>query len=291
MGLKAKFNIVMLVAFCIGLGLAALLSYQIVQSHARQEVLQIARLMMESARAIRSYTVSEITPLIADQMQVRFLPHSVPSWAAQTNLQKLGDPFTHYIYKEAALNPTNPADRATDWEADIINVFRRDASLTEFVLERDAATGASLTLSRPLRIADANCLTCHSSPAAAPATMVDLYGSGNGFGWKMDEVVGAQVVSVPMALALDKAHQEFLVFLGGLAAVFAAMMLLLNLLLHYLIIKPVGRISTMAEEISTGNMDIPEFLPKGKDEIASLAASFNRMRRSLSNALKMLGED
>ena len=288
MGLKAKFNIVMLAAFCIGLGLAALLSYQIVQSHARQEVLQIARLMMESARAIRSYTVSEITPLIADQMQVRFLPHSVPSWAAQTNLQKLGDPFTHYIYKEAALNPTNPADRATDWEADIINVFRRDASLTEFVLERNAATGASLTLSRPLRITDANCLTCHSSPAAAPATMVDLYGSGNGFGWKMDEVIGAQVVSVPMALALDKANQEFLVFLGGLAAVFAAMMLLLNLLLHCLIIKPVGRISAIAEEVSTGNMDIPEFTPKGTDEIASLGASFNRMRRSLQKAMQML---
>ena len=29
-----------------------------------------------------------------------------------------------YTYKEAALNPTNPADRALDWEADFINNFR-----------------------------------------------------------------------------------------------------------------------------------------------------------------------
>jgi HAMP domain-containing protein len=29
---------------------------------------------------------------------------------------------------------------------------------------------------------------------------------------------------------------------------------------------------------------------RGRDEIASLAASFNRMRRSLANALRMLGE-
>jgi protein-histidine pros-kinase len=35
-------------------------------------------------------------------------------------------------------------------------------------------------------------------------------------------------------------------------------------------------------------MDAPEFAERGRDEIASLGASFNRMRRSLANALKLL---
>ncbi len=46
--------------------------------------------------------------------------------------------------------------------------------------------------------------------------------------------------------------------------------------------------SKIADEISTGNMDAPELKPKGKDVIASLGVSFNRMRRSLENAMKML---
>jgi len=44
----------------------------------------------------------------------------------------------------------------------------------------------------------------------------------------------------------------------------------------------------MADEISLGRMDVPELAAGGKDEIAVLAGSFNRMRRSLERALEML---
>jgi protein-histidine pros-kinase len=44
----------------------------------------------------------------------------------------------------------------------------------------------------------------------------------------------------------------------------------------------------MADEISTGNMNIPEFEVAGNDEIAVLARSFNRLRRSLEKAMKMI---
>jgi len=39
-----------------------------------------------------------------------------------------------------------------------------------------------------------------------------------------------------------------------------------------------------------GKMDMPEGNPKGKDESAILEESFNRMRRSLVNAMQMLDE-
>ena len=120
--------------------------------------------------------------------------------------------------------------------------------------------------------------------------MVDLYGPDNGFGWKLNEVLGAQIVSVPMRVPFERADQTFLTVMAGLAVVFLVMMVLLNLLLHYVIIRPVRRISAGANEVSMGNMDAPEVVVRGRDEIASLAESFNRMRRSLANALKMLGE-
>jgi protein-histidine pros-kinase len=118
--------------------------------------------------------------------------------------------------------------------------------------------------------------------------MVDLYGSSNGFGWKMGDTVGAQIVSVPMRVPLERARHTFIVMMAGLAVVFLVMIVLLNLLLHYIIIRPVRRISAAASEVSLGNMDAPEFTVRGRDEIASLAESFNRMRRSLANALKLL---
>jgi protein-histidine pros-kinase len=288
MGLKAKFNLVMLAAFVVGLALAAVLSWRIVNQNARREVVQQAAVMMAMASAIRDYTDHEIGPLLADQIKVRFLPQTIPFWAAQTNMRALAAQFPDYAYKEAALNPTNPADRATDWEGAIIAEFGRNPSLDSYTSERDSPAGPILSVSRPIRITDKNCLSCHSVPSAAPASMIDLYGTANGFGWKLGDTVGAQIVSVPMQVALDRANQAFRVYLLALVAVFAVTIVLLNLLLHYVIVKPIRRMSAIASDISLGNMDAPEFAERGRDEIASLAGSFNRMRRSLANAMKLL---
>ncbi len=118
--------------------------------------------------------------------------------------------------------------------------------------------------------------------------MIDLYGTANGFGWKLDDVIGAQIVSVPMSVALDRANEAFKIYVGALIAVFAVTIVLINLLLHFVIVKPIRRMSAIASEVSLGNIDAPEFAESGRDEIASLAGSFNRMRRSLANAMKML---
>ena len=288
MSLKIKFNLAMLGAFLVGILLAAVLLYRTAHDEARREVLREASLMMSAALAIRSYTVEEITPLLAEQSSLRFLPHTVPSWAAQTNMRKLLDQFPGYTYKEAALNPTNPADRATDWEADIIGAFARDESLNELVSTRESALGPTLSLSKPIRLTNPACLRCHSTPAEAPATLIDLYGEANGFGWKLNEVVGSQIVTVPLQVALDRANAMLKLTLGGLAVVFLIVMVLLNVLLSTLIVRPVRKMSVIADEISTGNMNAPEIEPSGRDEIASLGTSFNRMRRSLENAMSML---
>ena len=288
MGLKAKFNIVMLAAFLVGLGLAALLSYSIVQQDAVREVEQQARVMIDAASAVRGYTDTEVGPLLTAQSKVRFLPQTIPFFAAQAVMRSLPSSYHDYAYKEAALNPTNPADRATDWQADIINTFQRNPHQTELVTERHTPDGLTLNLAHPVRVDSKDCLSCHSTPQAAPPSMIDLYGTANGFGWKFGDVIGAQIVSVPMTVAFARAHHLFLVVMAGLAAVFAVMLVLLNVLLDVLIVRPVRRISAAASEVSLGNFDIPEYQPRGRDEIASLAQSFNRMRRSLVNAMQML---
>jgi protein-histidine pros-kinase len=288
MGLGTKFNLVLFGTFAIGLVAAAALTYQVLQDFARDSVLGRARVMMDTALAVRDYTTSEIRPLLADRMDETFLPHTVPSFAAQENLRRMVADYPDYAYKEAALNPTNPTDRATDWEADIITVFRNDKTRRELVTIRDTPTGQSLVLARPLVVNDQSCLTCHSTVQEAPPSMLARYGPSNGFGWELNEVIGAQVVSVPMSVPLERAWTTFLIVVGALAGVFLVVAILLNVLLRVLVIRPVVRLSGMAVEVSLGNMDVPEVRHGARDEIGALSEAFTRMRRSLETALNML---
>jgi len=73
--------------------------------------------------------------------------------------------------------------------------------------------------------------------------------------------------------------------------VFVLMIIILNALLHYLVIRPVIEISTIATEVSMGSSDVKQFNISGEDEMALLSKAFNRMRRSLEHAIKMLGEE
>ena len=59
-------------------------------------------------------------------------------------------------------------------------------------------------------------------------------------------------------------------------------------MLVLLVTRPVQRLSGIADEVSMGNMDAPKFQLSGNDEIAKLAQSFGRMRKSMAEALKML---
>lgn len=290
MGLRMKFNLVLLLAFVVGLALAASLTDRILKQNAREEVLQNARIMMESAMGARAYTVQRIQPLLTLQMKREFRPETVAAFAATQSFQALREKFPEYTYKEAALNPTNPNDRASDWEADIINEFRNNAERKELVVERDTPTGRMLNLARPLGVYNENCLVCHGRVEDAPKTMTDIYGVNNGFGWKMGEIIGAQIVTVPMSVPLARAQQTFITFMILLGGVFVLLLVLLNILLHFVVIRPVVRIADIANEVSLGKPDVPEYVRPGKDEISSLSQSFNRMRLSLENAMKMLGE-
>lgn len=290
MGLRLKFNLVLTITMLIGLLISGVVSHKILQHNAREEVLEMARMMMESAIAVRTYTVNEIRPLLKVQQRRNFIPQTVPAYAAASYIKTLQQSHEDYSYKEATLNPTNPANRATQWETDIVNWFRGHEKEQEIVGERSTPTGLQLYLGRPITIENPGCLSCHSTPAEAPQTLIDTYGSSNGFGWKVNETVGAQIVSVPMSLPLARASETFYSFMFALVGIFLLAGTILNVLLHYIVIKPVRAMSKKADDISLGNLAVEELKVTGSDEISSLGRSFNRMHRSLTNAVKMLDE-
>jgi HAMP domain-containing protein len=283
-----KFNLVLLGIFVLGFLIAGFISYRALQANAREEILQNARLMMESALSARDYTIAQVKPLLETQMKYKFLPQTVPAYAATEQFNELRKKHPDYAYKEATLNPSNPRNRASDWEADVVNVFRNTSTTTEIIGERDTPTGRSLYLARPIQVKSQSCLDCHSTVDAAPKTMLDLYGNANGFGWKMDEVIGAQIVSVPMTVPIQRAWKTFTTFMGSLAAVFVAIFVLLNLMLYTMVIHRVTHLAGIADQVSLGNMEAGDFRTKSKDEIGVLTEAMGRMKASLVQAMKML---
>jgi HAMP domain-containing protein len=287
MGLRLKFNLVLLVVFALGLGVTGYVSYDLLHRNARDEVLRNAGVMMEAALSMRGYTVGQVGPLLP-YSEDKFHPQAVPAYAATEIMNALRKKYADYSYKEAALNPTNPRNKAVEWETDIVNVFRNDPNRAEISGTRETPTGPSLFLARPFQIKNKACLACHTTASEAPPAMVKIYGPSNGFGWKHMEVIGAQIVSVPMSLPVGNANRAFLTFMASLSAVFVVLFIILNLMMSMLIVRPITRMSKAADEISTGNMEIPEFAEQGRDEMALLARSFNRMRRSLEKAIELI---
>ncbi len=290
MGLRLKFNLVLAVVFLAGFAAAGLISRQLLQQNARDEVVRSAQLMMEAAISVRTYTVDQIRPHLIKQLDEVFLPQTVPAFAATEAVMQLQKKYPDFSYKEATLNPTNPRNRAADWEADLVQQFRLHSDVKEIVSERQSGTGRSLFIAKPIQIGNPACLQCHSVAAAAPPTMLKIYGEANGFGWKHNEIVGAQVVTVPMDVPLRNADRAFTTFMASLAGVFIVVFIVLNIMLSWLIVRPIRRMSQAADKVSTGEFSVPEFNEKGKDEVAVLGSSFNRMRRSLEKAMQMIDQ-
>jgi len=288
MGIRFKFNLTIIIIFISGFIISGFLVKGVLLENAKKEVALNASIMMAAAKSVRSYTVEEIRPLLNKLGSKEFLPQTVPAYSATESMKRLRVTFPDYTYKEAALNPTNPEHKAAAWEEDVIQYFRTYESVKEYSGVRDTPTGQYLFLGRPFKITKQGCLVCHSTPDAAPKSMIKKYGRSNGFGWKHNEIIGAQIVNVPMSIPLQRANEALITFMIILGAVFVAIWLALNLMLYLIIIKRIDVIAQTSEKISNGDLSTPEFTMEGKDEIDSLSRSFNLMYRSLCSAVKLL---
>jgi HAMP domain-containing protein len=289
MKLLTKFNLVLIVVFGVGMLLISHYAYVFLMKNAQQQVLQQAELMAASASATKDYTVDQVSPILEKTPlhTSDFLPQTIPFYATSVTFKNLRSSYPDYVLRTAALNPSNLDDRATEWEVDLINYFRDHPTETQHVGERATPTGPMLYIAAPV-IAAAGCLQCHSDPSIAPKAMIRHYGPEHGFGWKQNEIVGAQIVSVPMSVPIAMANKGFHDLLISLGAIFLLTIGLIDIAMYLIVIRPLRRVSANADVISKGEIDLPPLEIKGKDEISEVTASFNRMHTSLIKAFEML---
>lgn len=288
MNLKSGFTWIVLVVFIVGWMIFGLATFTLERHNARQENIYTARLLMSAATASRDYTSDLISPLFADQPQQQgFIRETVPSYAAQQVFKRMGEQHKQYSYAEVALNPTNPDDLAADWQVDLIKYFRENPDVQQIVDTRvDRENVKKLFVAAPIRITSPQCLVCHSTPDVAPASLIKTYGTSNGFGWELNQVIGAQVISVPTAVAEERAKMATSSYLILTASIFLIAYSALQIIVHRWVESPLNTFAKILEEMSTQQAIADTELPEGKiDSMLRLNKAINRLIISLNKSL------
>jgi len=232
MKLIVKLNLAIILPFLLVAVVAGMLHFKLLEKNAYFQVVDQAELILDQMDALRTYTVREVRPLSKLNNQgyeEEFHPQVVPAYAATQVANHFADKRPEYSYKEAVLNPTNLRDKAAPWEAKVINQHIAEPSKEKLIGNRWVRGTKSLYIAKPIKILDSACLECHSTPARAPVSMVDKYGRENGFGWKLGETVGTQMVIVPYTLTTQLAGNTFKSFLMVLIGLFFVCVLGLNI--------------------------------------------------------------
>ncbi|WP_036483058.1 DUF3365 domain-containing protein [Myxosarcina sp. GI1] len=262
----------------------------VIQGYAEEVVTEKALLLIETMNSVRNYTSTQVNPELASRLETEelFLPQTVPAYSSREVFEYLrnSDRYRNFFYKEATLNPTNLRDKADSFEAEIINSFRNDSQQQQQGF-RNIPGGEIFYIARPLSVTKESCLRCHGSPEEAPASLLATYGTDNGFGWKLNEIVGAQVISVPASQVLEDARRLRLLVVGKILIFLVLAVVLLNVFLKFVITNPINEMSHLSKKLSMGDLDV-EFEQKSNDEIGILAASLNRLKASLKIAMEML---
>jgi len=291
MKIGTKVNIILMIVFIGGILISGTAFSNVLQQKAENEVTSKAVVLMQFANSLRKYTNDHVQPLLLPKLgtQEQFIRESIPSFSVREVFEILRQNpyYTNFIYKDATLNPINSRDKADSFEADIVNKFRQG---TESETKHGFRTisGEKLFYSaRPFKIEQQSCLRCHSTPELAPPSQIVTYGRDNGFGWKLNDIVATQIIYIPAEAVFKSSNQSLILVLVVLAIIFAAILIVINLLLKRTVLQRIRKISAVAEQVSVGDMDA-NFGKQGKDEIGVLAEAFNRMKYSLEIALNML---
>ncbi len=260
--------------------------YLLLRAQALEEAKARAEILLSSATGVRTYTNTHILPLASGAPGGQFHEETVPSFAAQTVFHTVSAGNSAYAYREAALNPTSTLDRANPFDVALIQRFRADPKLKEISGFQTDGKDRQFYLARPIRIDDPQCLVCHDVPARAPPSMLAKYGSSNGFGWKLHEIVGVQTLSVPVTQQFAGMLRLVGLLAVGLLGVFVVAYVALAISLDALLVEPLRDLAAAAEGAGRGD---PTPLPAGGvAELRALSMAITRLGISLRKALERL---
>lgn len=291
--LGPRFNVLLALVFIGGFALSGLALSNVLETRAKNEVTSKALVLIQTLNSVRDYTSTNIQPLLNPRLDTdsTFIAETVPAYAATEVFQRVRkiDDYKDFFYKEATLNPTNLRNKADTFEAGLVKRFREESNTKEISGFRDLPGGQVFYIARPLAVQKESCLRCHSTVDKAPKSQIATYGDRNGFGWKLNDIITAQIISVPAEEVLNNAQRSLVLVMAILLVVFMAIVVAINYLLKRSVIRPIRQMARTAEAVSMGEM-ATEFEQHSRDEIGTLATAFNRMKSSLEISINLLNK-
>lgn len=302
--LGTQFTLLLALIFLGGTILSGITLSQAMQQKAEDEISTKAEILTQTMNAVRSYTSENIAPLLQQQLATspKFISETVPAYSALKVFEKFRSQPEHrnYIYKEATLNPSNPRDKADEFEATLVEQFRQQPNLNKLSGYRNMAGVNLFFTARPLAVTKSSCLQCHSTPEAAPKSQIASFGSEGGFGWQLNEIVAAQTIYVPSDQVFQRGQQYLGLTIGIFASIFAAVVLLINRLLKRRVIYPLNQLTTIARSLTTDTItaeQVREFhspkiakVARRADEPGQLARAFQHMAQEVATREQMLSQ-
>lgn len=290
--LSTKFTFILIAVFLTAISIGGFVLYQAAHQRAQVEIVTQGETLLNTMNAVRAYTSGHVNPLVAPQMteETGFIPETVPSYSARTVFEQFrtNEEFRDFLYREATLNPTNPLNKADDFETELVNRFRADNNLDEQTGFRTLDGERLFYIARPLSVSSEACLVCHTSPEVAPPSLVASYGEEHGFGWQLNEIIAAQIIYVPADDVMASGRQLFLGVIAVFAALFAVAIILLNRLMKPTVVRPVQEMATLAQQISEDKLDdgsantpyLSQVAARG-DELGHMVQVFQQMAQQV----------
>jgi HAMP domain-containing protein len=275
----------------MGSVISSIVAYNGLFKRAQSEVTSEGMLLMEMLNSVRQYTGERVKPHLDELPESGdFIAEKIPSYSTRVifgNFRSINS-YQNYRYKEASLNPRNPGNRANDFEARLLAEFSRDPNQKELSGFQFDESTRLYYIARPLVVASTSCLVCHGDTADAPRNLIDEYGTENAFGWKVGDIIAAQIVYVPASLVYQEALASSLLVILVLLLSLVAVIYLINRLLKNDVLKPIDVLSDVAEKIRTDDLQSKDLdsdhlaaVTGRSDELGQLSRIFQRMAREL----------
>ncbi len=291
LNLGSKFTVLLSLVFLLGITFSGSALATLINHNAQNQIRSEAEVLMKTLNSVRNYTNTQVSQYLVNYSETEFLPQSIPSYAVREVFEILRSDtlWENFFYKDAALNPTNRRDKADQFETELVEYLQQNLEVKELsgFINNNGSTENLFYIARPFSITQESCLECHSTPDKAPPSMLAIYGSENGFNWELNKILGVQIIYVPASKVFQVAKQSIFLIIGVVVIVFAAAIFLTNYWLNRYIVRPLKRMTRVAEAVSKGDMEA-EFTTSYQDEVATLAEAFKRMKTSYVLAMKQL---
>ena len=302
--LRFKF-IIGLVMFALALGLCiGVIMYFHIDSLMKSEISQRSRMLLAQSDAVQDYVKSELRPEMFNTLPPgRFVIKAMSSsYISREIMDRLSiKDASEYHYRRVSRNPRNPASAPDHQEAKLIRFFNENPERS-FWEDNALVQGKEYRLvARPVTFKE-SCMNCHGHPRNAPAELLDMYGSTNGFGYTVGEVGGVVVAGFPVEQITAPAKE---VTLQYLSLYFLGIFLfagLISLFFDRLVMKNLQTLSRVFKDRFSGETeqgiiqkleehDEIEGLIEGVDELAAcLSTARSELENHSQNLEKMVEE-